>query len=436
MDWQPQFNRKREVATEASPTVGFSDDGWHSLQWTLYSMLWMPSVCSKNGLKKRALRVGRIIAQKVYEYRIRTTSGSRLTRKTTEASVTWVEPPPMDIQQPDTSFRTRLVTDSLHGLKHGGASSYKQVYGDLETALYHCGSVMEASQTIDQARIRGVEVACESDSIDPAKFFNFFERMPVPPDDHFNQSLRRLCLAMEVYENILSIIISLQVINDALWKARQWILIRAPKHTEIRRVIGTVGHSGIAMLIPPTDLLIRKSNCTQYWFVNHDKFDGSFVSKFPRTQMELSFTGWEQFINSRSRWGYDSAGFFLETMVKMHGAATLFAAATVTVDLMALLGQIKLSEPTEQGSVNFEMMGHRAKINDEASNDMSKVPDLIAIGNWEELLWRQPKNIIVNATFFVSLWPKIPEIDMNSKLRNFTSGKVLLFLLLKWKFSV
>ncbi|KAH8799715.1 hypothetical protein F5884DRAFT_686581 [Xylogone sp. PMI_703] len=367
-------------------------------------------------------------------------------------------------QLSNTIESSYIVDDAYYGTQmrqnspsNKSASSYRHVYGDPgEAALYICGELMENNyQFIEEARSTGIEIAFESDYIDPAKFLDFIETMPVDPDGEFNQSMRGLCIATEVYENIPGATLSLQVINEPLWRAhwipkadpsrsvqQQWANWRAlqmtraevfsciaffesgiynispdglqsvmaissgdsiyvaaallvdpheiPKPTEIRRVIGNVDCPGIAMLIPPTNLMLRKPNPAQYWLIKHDDFDGNLVDEFSQTQLELSFTGWEQSINIGSYGSCDNTIYFLETLIKMYDAGQWLADLDILSSLNSELIHRCYCYCGFDGSAP-------AQTNSETVDDVPQPLNVVALDNWEELLQRPEENAIVRA---------------------------------------
>ncbi|KAL2064516.1 hypothetical protein VTL71DRAFT_3653 [Oculimacula yallundae] len=66
-----------------------------------------------------------------------------------------------------------------------------------------------------------------------------------------------------------------------------------PRATELRRVVGNIGRSGITFLISPPEVKTRKPDPEKWMSINHRVFDGSLEDHFQDTSMHLSFTRYE-----------------------------------------------------------------------------------------------------------------------------------------------
>ena len=80
------------------------------------------------------------------------------------------------------------------------------------------------------------------------------------------------------------------------------------KDSDIRKIIGNIGLPGIALLVPPTNPMVRKPDLSKFRLVKHENFDGELADKFPRTQVNLSFTGYKERINIGSHGARDRRG--------------------------------------------------------------------------------------------------------------------------------
>lgn len=65
------------------------------------------------------------------------------------------------------------------------------------------------------------------------------------------------------------------------------------KATELKRVVGNVGRSGITFLISPPEVKTREPDPEKWMSINHRAFDGCLEDHFQSTSMHLSFTQYE-----------------------------------------------------------------------------------------------------------------------------------------------
>jgi len=59
---------------------------------------------------------------------------------------------------------------------------------------------------------------------------------------------------------------------------------------ELRRLHGNIGRPGIAFLISPIDLRVRKSEDNFWRIINHDAYDTRIIDSFSASSLHLSFT--------------------------------------------------------------------------------------------------------------------------------------------------
>ncbi|KAH6662832.1 hypothetical protein B0J14DRAFT_282630 [Halenospora varia] len=180
-----------------------------------------------------------------------------------------------------------------------------------------------------------------------------------------------------------------------------------PPKSEIRRIIGNVGLPGIAMLVPPSNQLVRKANISQYMIVRHDDYDETLTDEFSETQMELSFSGYDQSINIGSHGARDDVAFFLEALIRVHDAGKWVA----DIDVLSALDSPLFRRcsckcdkivPAFSGFAKPMASFGTTVADDDSAHAPEPLaknspPQLIAIDNWEELLQRPPAASIVRA---------------------------------------
>lgn len=86
----------------------------------------------------------------------------------------------------------------------------------------------------------------------------------------------------------------------------------------VQHVAGNIGRPGIAFLVPPVDLMIRKSSILDWPQINRDEFDGELKDCFESTSLHLSFTGANTPLNVEFTGAQDSEIYILETLISVH----------------------------------------------------------------------------------------------------------------------
>ncbi|RKL31444.1 hypothetical protein BFJ72_g11078 [Fusarium proliferatum] len=87
--------------------------------------------------------------------------------------------------------------------------------------------------------------------------------------------------------------------------------------SEVRRVWGSIGKPGIAMMIPPKEPQIR--DVERDWrVVSHNTFDGKLEDSFQSTTLHLRFTDYVLPIHVGSHGNRDFEVYFLESVVSIH----------------------------------------------------------------------------------------------------------------------
>ncbi|KAL8925654.1 MAG: hypothetical protein Q9208_003337 [Pyrenodesmia sp. 3 TL-2023] len=88
---------------------------------------------------------------------------------------------------------------------------------------------------------------------------------------------------------------------------------------DIRCLLGNIGRSGIAFLVPPKTPLCREASLDDWPYIEHNEFDGSLQDNFKATSLHLSFTEAEsplRVVNILG--GRDREAFFLETLFSIY----------------------------------------------------------------------------------------------------------------------
>jgi len=92
-----------------------------------------------------------------------------------------------------------------------------------------------------------------------------------------------------------------------------------PRASELRRVIGNIGRSGITFLISPPEVKTRQPNPEKWMSINHGPFEGNSEDCFRDTSIHLSFTEYEIPVlnDDDSRHVIDRSAVLLESLTSV-----------------------------------------------------------------------------------------------------------------------
>ncbi|RDL40390.1 uncharacterized protein BP5553_00369 [Venustampulla echinocandica] len=104
-----------------------------------------------------------------------------------------------------------------------------------------------------------------------------------------------------------------------------------PQATELRRVVGNIGRSGITFLISPPELKTRGPDPEKWMSINHRAFDGNLEDHFRETSMHLSFTQYEIPLLTESNPHHiiDRSAVLLESLISVFEGGTWVAEVDV-----------------------------------------------------------------------------------------------------------
>lgn len=136
--------------------------------------------------------------------------------------------------------------------------------------------------------------------------------------------------------------------------------------------LGNIGKPGIALLIPPPELDIRKHDLERWHFVNHNPFDGELSGgQFEGTSLHLSFTGWQGPLSLGSSSYREMEAYYVETVVSVNDGGEWVG----DLDILKGLADLKI--------------GRNESTNSECSHDPSFTAagvGMVSIDCWEEIL--------------------------------------------------
>ncbi|KAG4268154.1 hypothetical protein FPRO04_12652 [Fusarium proliferatum] len=142
--------------------------------------------------------------------------------------------------------------------------------------------------------------------------------------------------------------------------------------SEVRRVWGSIGKPGIAMMIPPKEPQIR--DVERDWrVVSHNMFDGKLEDSFQSTTLHLRFTDYVLPIDVGSHGNRDFEVYFLESVVSIHDhgdwVADLDILGQLNNPLLRILGKSCLH--TDSITINQAVIEN---------------PQFTMVDNWDEIL--------------------------------------------------
>jgi hypothetical protein len=148
-----------------------------------------------------------------------------------------------------------------------------------------------------------------------------------------------------------------------------------PVAYELRRILGNVGRTGISMLVPPSNLLIRSVGPEKWNVINHLDFNGRDQDNFKGTSLHLSFTEYNPAVNLGLHGAQDAEVFILESIVSVHDRGKWIA----DLDILGVLGEL-------------ERWQH-VKCNHGIGELPTGIKKFTAIDSWEEFLDRPEDSI-------------------------------------------
>jgi hypothetical protein len=116
--------------------------------------------------------------------------------------------------------------------------------------------------------------------------------------------------------------------------------------------------------------------------VQHEDFDGSFENNFPETSLHLSFTGYEQALNTGQHGLLDNEVYFLQAVVQAYEKGNWVADLDILSALNTGLGSKTVSRLPDCKETGLEV------------EDFSYLDQLTSIDSWAELI-DQPSNAAI-----------------------------------------
>ncbi|CZR63730.1 uncharacterized protein PAC_13627 [Phialocephala subalpina] len=160
-----------------------------------------------------------------------------------------------------------------------------------------------------------------------------------------------------------------------------------PTPKEIRRVTGSIGRSGITVLIPPGEPKCRVRDDESWIHVNHLPFDGKLENCFQQATLHLTFTAYELPLSDGSHGQHiiDRPASLVETVVSVHDRGEWVA----DLDVLSALNK-RRSDGKGLSNLRCGCSEHhsakRKAIPDFQEIFGAKGSPLISIDNWDEFL--------------------------------------------------
>jgi len=137
----------------------------------------------------------------------------------------------------------------------------------------------------------------------------------------------------------------------------------------VRRVMGNLGRSEMAFLVPPSSPRLVEYDLTSWNLVNHLPFDGAFEDNFSATSLHLSFTDFELPLDVGVRGLRDTLVVILESLVSVNDGGKHLG----DIDILSLF--------SSQYVVFIGSCSHTT-----TTHSDSTVQNLISIDCWAEFL--------------------------------------------------
>jgi hypothetical protein len=160
-----------------------------------------------------------------------------------------------------------------------------------------------------------------------------------------------------------------------------------PTPKEIRRVTGSLGRSGLTVLVPPSEPKCRARDDESWCHVNHLPFEGKLENCFQQTTIHLSFTAYELPLSDGSHGQHiiDRPASLVETVVSVHDRGKWIADLDILSALKKREGDDHKLQSLQCGCWKHDSNKRKAVPNfDEIFG--AKGEPLISIDNWDEFL--------------------------------------------------
>ncbi|KAH8590981.1 hypothetical protein B0O99DRAFT_520401 [Bisporella sp. PMI_857] len=86
----------------------------------------------------------------------------------------------------------------------------------------------------------------------------------------------------------------------------------------VQRVLGNLGRSELALLLPPSNPVLKDYDVNSWQMINHLPFDGTLGDSFASTSLHLSFTDFEMPVDVGARGLRDKLVILVETLVSIN----------------------------------------------------------------------------------------------------------------------
>ncbi|RYP09728.1 hypothetical protein DL765_008337 [Monosporascus sp. GIB2] len=164
-----------------------------------------------------------------------------------------------------------------------------------------------------------------------------------------------------------------------------------PREYEVKRIRGSIGKPGIALLIPPQNTQFRQGLESEHWnLVNHNPFDGKLEDSFSSTTMYLWFTEYVLPLDVGDHGSKSFEIYFLESVVSVHDKGKWVADLDIIKQLEGdSLVRILRDDCAghDHGSTAFEIpIGHHKLTTIDDWNELLDGPEFVGIvrshDNW------------------------------------------------------
>jgi hypothetical protein len=158
-----------------------------------------------------------------------------------------------------------------------------------------------------------------------------------------------------------------------------------PGETEVRRVVGNIGRSGVSLLIPPPRPRMREAELENWRQINHSIYNGTAENCFSHTSIHLSFTEYVMplKLNNDDTHMIDRPVNLVETLVQVLDCGKWVA----DLDILEALNS-DITRVVCRGQIGSRAGEHVANTAFQKFLKCSgvKPPFLTAIDTWDELL--------------------------------------------------
>ena len=144
---------------------------------------------------------------------------------------------------------------------------------------------------------------------------------------------------------------------------------------DLRHVTGNLGKPGLALLLHPSDSILREPDLDTWELINHSKYDGTCGNHFTATSLHLRLTGYESPVNLGFHGQRDKEVCYVEAVVSVHDSGTWVADIDITY-----------YQKIADSHVSLQCLPASCTHDIAQKKNMDRFRDIVSVDNWYEFI--------------------------------------------------